>query len=48
MTAVFLNRISTAPPEYEVHDAPVVVAEQMLADPRQQARPGRLCLGRWM
>ena len=48
MTAVFLNRISTAPPEYEVHDASIVFAEQLLADPLQQARPGRLCLGRWI
>ena len=48
MTTAYLNRIATAVPEYDVHDASVVFAEQMLADPRQQARPRRLCLGRWM
>ncbi len=34
MTTAFLNRIATAVPEHDVHDAFVVFAEQMLADPR--------------
>ena len=33
MTTAYLNRISTAVPEHDVHDAFVVFAEQMLADP---------------
>jgi hypothetical protein len=44
----YLNRIATAVPECDVHDAFIVFVGQMLPDPRQQARPGRLCLGRWM
>jgi predicted naringenin-chalcone synthase len=34
MTAAYLNRIATAVPEHDVHDAFAVFAEQMLADPR--------------
>jgi len=37
MTTAFLNRIATAVPEHDVHDAFVVFAEQMLADPRLRA-----------
>jgi predicted naringenin-chalcone synthase len=40
MTTAYLNRIATAVPEHDVHDAFVVFAEQMLANPQQQARPG--------
>ena len=48
MTTAYLNRIATAVPECDVHNASIVFAKQMLADPRQQSRPGRLCLGRWI
>jgi alpha-pyrone synthase len=34
MTTAYLNRIATAVPEHDVHDAFVVFAEQMLAEPR--------------
>src|ERR1700759_3943996 len=34
MTAAYLNRIATAVPEHDVHDAFAVFAEKMLADPR--------------
>ena len=34
MTTAYLNRIATAVPEHDVHDAFVVFAEEMLADPR--------------
>lgn len=34
MTTVYLNRIATAVPEHDVHDAFVVFAEEMLADSR--------------
>ena len=34
MTTAYLNRIATAVPEHDVHDAFAVLAEQMLADPR--------------
>jgi alpha-pyrone synthase len=34
MTTAYLNRIATAVPDHDVHDAFVVFAEQMLADPR--------------
>jgi alpha-pyrone synthase len=34
MTTAYLNRIGTAVPEHDVHDAFVVFAEKMLADPR--------------
>ena len=34
MTTAYLNRIATAVPEHDVHDAFVVFAEKMLADPR--------------
>ena len=34
MTTAYLNRIATAVPEHDVHDAFVVYAENMLADPR--------------
>ena len=34
MTTAYLNRIATAVPEHDVHDAFAVFAEQMLADPR--------------
>src|SRR3984957_14947411 len=34
MTTAYLNRIATAVPEHDVHDAFVLFAEQMLADPR--------------
>ncbi len=34
MTTAYLNRIATAVPEHDVHDAFVIFAEQMLADPR--------------
>jgi predicted naringenin-chalcone synthase len=37
MTTVYLNRIATAVPEHDVHDAFVVFAEKMLADPRLQS-----------
>ena len=34
MTTAYLNRIATAVPEHDVHDAFVIFAEQMLSDPR--------------
>jgi alpha-pyrone synthase len=34
MTTAYLNRIATAVPEYDVHDAFAVFAEQMLTEPR--------------
>ncbi|HTW45032.1 MAG TPA: type III polyketide synthase [Acidobacteriaceae bacterium] len=34
LTTAYLNRIATAVPEHDVHDAFVVFAERMLADPR--------------
>ena len=34
LTTAYLNRIATAVPEHDVHDAFVVFAEKMLADPR--------------
>jgi len=34
MTMSYLNRVATAVPDYDVHDAFVVFAEQMLIDPR--------------
>jgi len=34
MTTAYLNRIATAVPEHDVHDAFAVFAEQMLTDPR--------------
>jgi alpha-pyrone synthase len=34
LTTAYLNRIATAVPEHDVHDAFVVVAEKMLADPQ--------------
>ena len=34
MTTAYLNRIATAVPHHDVHDAFVVFAEQMLTDPR--------------
>jgi alpha-pyrone synthase len=34
MTTAYLNRIATAVPEHDVHDAFVIFAEQMLADQR--------------
>ncbi len=34
ITTAYLNRIATAVPEHDVHDAFVVVAEKMLADPQ--------------
>ncbi len=34
LTTAYLNRIATAVPEHDVHDAFVVVAEEMLADPQ--------------
>jgi len=34
MTTAYLNRIATAVPEHDVHDAFAIFAEQMLADPR--------------
>jgi predicted naringenin-chalcone synthase len=34
ITTAYLNRIATAVPQHDVHDAFVVFAEQMLADPR--------------
>ena len=37
MTTAYLNRIATAVPEHDVHDAFVVFAEKMLHDPRLQA-----------
>jgi predicted naringenin-chalcone synthase len=37
MTTTFLNRIATAVPNHDVHDAFVVFAEKMLADPRLRA-----------
>src|SRR6185312_3475589 len=36
MITACLNRIATAVPEHDVHDAFVVFAEQMLEDPRRQ------------
>jgi predicted naringenin-chalcone synthase len=37
MTTAYLNRIATAVPEHDVHDAFVVFAEKMLDDPRLRA-----------
>ena len=37
MTTAYLNRIATAVPEHDVHDAFVVFAEQMLVNPRLRA-----------
>jgi alpha-pyrone synthase len=37
MTTAYLNRIATAVPEHDVHDACIVFAEKMLADPRLRA-----------
>jgi alpha-pyrone synthase len=37
MTKAFLNRIATAVPEHDVHDAFAVFAEKMLIDPRLRA-----------
>ncbi len=37
LTTAYLNRIATAVPEHDVHDAFVIFAEQMLADPRLRA-----------
>jgi alpha-pyrone synthase len=37
MTTAYLNRISTAVPEHDVHNAFVVFAERMLVDPRVRA-----------
>ena len=37
MTTAYLNRIATAVPEHDVHDAFVVFAETMLSDPRLRA-----------
>jgi predicted naringenin-chalcone synthase len=37
LTTSYLNRIATAVPEHNVHDAFVVFAEKMLLDPRLQA-----------
>src|SRR6202011_5494127 len=34
ITTAYVNRIATAVPEHDVHDAFVVFAEKMLADPR--------------
>jgi alpha-pyrone synthase len=34
MTTAYLNRIATAVPEHDVHDAFIVFAEKMLGDPR--------------
>jgi predicted naringenin-chalcone synthase len=34
LTTTYLNRIATAIPEHDVHDAFVIFAEQMLSDPR--------------
>ena len=45
MTMIYLKRIATAVPECDMHNASIVLAKQMLADPRQQSRSGRLCLG---
>lgn len=41
VTTASLNRIATAIPEHDVQDAFVAFAEQELAGPRQQARPGQ-------
>ena len=37
MTTAYLNRVATAVPEHDVHDAFVFFAEQMLGDPRLRA-----------
>jgi predicted naringenin-chalcone synthase len=37
MTTAYLNRIATAVPEHDVHDAFVIFAETMLTDPRLRA-----------
>ena len=37
MTTAHLNRIATSVPEHDVHDAFVIFAERMLADPRLRA-----------
>jgi len=42
MTTAYLNRIATAVPEHDVHDAFVVYAENMLADPRLRTLFGRM------
>jgi alpha-pyrone synthase len=34
MTTAYLNRIATAVPEHDVHEAFIIFAEKMLADPR--------------
>ena len=36
MTTAYLNRIATAVPEHDVHDAFATFAERMLADPRRR------------
>lgn len=45
--AAYQNRIVTTVPEYDMHNASIVFAKQMLADPRQQSRPERSHLGWW-
>ena len=37
LTTAYLNRIATAVPEHDVHDAFVLYAEEMLSDPRLRA-----------
>ena len=37
MTTAYLNRIATAVPEHDVHDAFAIFAEKMLVDPRLRA-----------
>jgi alpha-pyrone synthase len=37
LTTAYLNRIATAVPEHDVHDAFVIFAEKMLTDPRLRA-----------
>jgi hypothetical protein len=48
MTTAHLNPHRHCVPDNNVHDASIVFAEQLLADPLQRARPGRLCLGWWI
>jgi hypothetical protein len=35
MTMTYLKRIATAVPQYDMHNSSIVLAKQMLADPRQ-------------
>ncbi len=45
MRMTYLKRIAAAVPERDMRNASIVLVTQMLTDPRQQSRSGRLCLG---